>query len=65
MIPVSSLELAGLFLFLKAHENELDTVLTQFLRRTEQNLYELLSIEEIEELPTLYGRNIDVIKEKG
>lgn len=65
MVPVDSLELVGLFLFMKQRENELDTVLSAFLHKIELQLYERLSIEEIEDLPTLYGKNIDVIKEKG
>ena len=65
MIPVDSFELVGLYLFLKQHENELDGVISAFLYKIEMQLYERLSIEEIEDLPTLYGKNIDVIKEKG
>ena len=63
--PIDSLEMIGLYLFLKDHEQLIDDRLQRLLRRLEGQLYEHLSIEEIEDLPNLYGKNIDVIREKG
>ena len=55
----------GLYLFLKAHEQDIDDRLRRLLHRLEGEIYQRLSIEEIEDLPNLYGKNIDVIREKG
>ncbi len=58
MLQLDTLETEGLYLLLKSNENELDSVLTGLLKKIETNLYEKLSIEEIENLSTLYLKKL-------
>ncbi len=64
-IIVEKKEIVGLYLFLKHHEQDLDKRLFPLLIRLEEYLFNRLSIQEMEDLPTLYNKNIDVLKERG
>lgn len=54
MIQVENLDIVGLFLFLRKHELELDNKLLQILRKTEDFLFERLTIGDINNLYELY-----------
>jgi len=65
METLSGREIVGVYLFLKAREEELDEILTNLMMRVEKNLYSRLSIDEFERLSDLYRDNVDVFGEKG
>lgn len=65
METLSGQEVVGLYLFLKAREEQLDETLTKLMMRVEKNLYSRLSIDEFERLSGLYRDNVDVFEEKG
>ena len=54
MIEVKGLRAAGLYLFLKNRESELDAKMGDLCDEIEAYLYDRLSIEEMEELRGLY-----------
>ena len=54
MIEVKGLRTAGLYLFLKNRESELDAKMSDLCDEIEAYLYDRLSIEEMEELRGLY-----------
>ena len=54
MIELKGLRVAGLYLFLKGKEAELDAKMSDLCEEIEAYLYDLLSIEEMEELRKLY-----------
>ncbi|MDC7225854.1 MAG: hypothetical protein PQJ61_03715 [Spirochaetales bacterium] len=54
MIKLEGLRIAGLYLFLKERESELDEKMCELGEEIEAYLYERLSIEEMEELRRLY-----------
>lgn len=54
MIELKGLRIAGLYLFLKKKESELDTNMSELGEEIEAYLYDRLSIEEMEELQKLY-----------
>ena len=58
---LSSREVVGLFLFLRAREDDLDPDLESLLDRLSGTLYQTLSIEEMEKLHELYSQKIDVL----
>ncbi len=60
-IRIDGRELVALFLFLRARESELDERTSAVLARMERYLYERLSIEELEKLPVLYEKGVDVL----
>lgn len=60
-IRIDGRELVGLFLLLRARESELDVHTTAALVRMERYLYDRLSIEQLEQLPTLYEKGVDVL----
>jgi hypothetical protein len=59
------MEAVGLYLMLKGREKELDSVLQGLLTRLETTLFEALSIEELENLDSLYSKKIDVLSQRG
>jgi hypothetical protein len=61
-VRVNGQQLVGLFLFLRQRESELDTPTSAVLVRLERYLYERLSIEELEKLPNLYEKGVDVLR---
>ncbi len=65
METLSGREIVGVYLFLKAREEELDEILTKLMMRVEKSLYSRLSIDEFERLSDLYRDNVDVFEEKG
>jgi len=52
--PLKGREILGVYLLLKDREAELDATLLQFLDRLERTLYQDLTIEEFENIRTLY-----------
>ncbi|WP_319561592.1 hypothetical protein [Marispirochaeta sp.] len=64
-ITMNTQEIVGLFLFLRARESELDSVLSALHERLSGHLYERLSIDEMENLQDLYAQKIDVLEQKG
>ena len=58
---LSSREIVGLFLFLRAREDDLDPDLESLMDRLSGILYQTLSIEEMEKLHELYSQKIDVL----
>jgi hypothetical protein len=55
-------EIAGIYLFLKRREGELDATTKAVLDRLEQKLYNTLSIEEFEGLESLYRADVEVLR---
>lgn len=53
-------EIIGIYLQLKKHEAELDSTLESVAERIEALLFDNLSIEQFEELESLYRSNVDV-----
>ena len=51
-------ETVGVYLMLKSEESRLDTTMLQLMDRLERELYRLLTIDEFENLKTLYDKNI-------
>ena len=54
MINLKGLRTAGLYLFLKSREAELDEHMSNLVSEIEGYLYDRLSIEEMENLEKLY-----------
>jgi hypothetical protein len=50
-------EAVGLYLFLRRHEEELDTATLSVLNRLEQELFRRLSIEDMEHLEQRYAED--------
>ena len=57
MIEIKGLRIAGLYLFLKKRESELDDKMSKLCEEIEAYLYDSLSIEEMEELQELYEKS--------
>lgn len=57
-MEINLLESIGVYLFFRSHENELDPRLLKLLNKIEKNLYEQLSIHEIENLEVYYKETI-------
>ena len=53
-LTVSLRETMGLYLRLKTHEMELDDQVIRFLRKLENELYQRLTIDELENLQKSY-----------
>ena len=51
-------EIVAVYLLLKSQESRLDTTMLQLLDRLERGLYKQLTIDEFENLKTLYNKNI-------
>jgi hypothetical protein len=51
-------EIVAVYLLLKSEESRLDTTMLQLLDRLERELYKQLTIDEFENLKTLYNKNI-------
>jgi len=52
--PLKGREILGVYLLLKSREKELDEILLQLLNRLERELYRNLTIDEFENIGTLY-----------
>lgn len=65
MIQVEKKEIIALYLLMQRHEEELDSVLQNIYMKLQQNLFNSLSIEEIESLEELYKNKIDVLEKRG
>lgn len=65
MIQVEKKEIIALYLLMQRHEEELDATLQNIYMKLQQNLFNTLSIEEIESLEELYQNKIDVLKKRG
>jgi gluconate kinase len=63
-LQLTTREILGTYLFLKAREHELDPTLKRLAERIEHLLYDVLSIEQFEGLEKLYRDNVDVLPEK-
>lgn len=61
MIPLKSRELVGVYLLLKREDAGLDETLSQLLERMEEYLFQVLSIDQMEDLEELYEKKIDVL----
>ncbi len=64
MITVEGHKIAGLYLFLKEHENLLDKNMQDLHDDIETYLYDILSIEEMENIKSLYENNSDFLIKK-
>ena len=53
-LTISLRETMGLYLYLKPHEMELDEQVIRCLRRLEKELYQRLTIDELENLRASY-----------
>lgn len=58
---LSTREITGLYLFLKSADSQ-DPVLIELQRKLASELYDSLTIEELESLEDFYSKNIDVLK---
>ena len=65
MITLTSKELTGMYLYLKENQESLDTVLDSLLHRIEKELYQYVSIGELEGLREKYNRGFDILAKKG
>ncbi|HDQ14908.1 MAG TPA: hypothetical protein ENN41_08870 [Sediminispirochaeta sp.] len=65
MISLENRDVIALFLFLREREDELDGVLQGLYQRLQRDLFEKLSIEEMESLEDLYQNKIEVLKKRG
>jgi len=59
-IRVEGIQLMGLYLFFRRHEDELDENLLAVLDQVQETLYSAASIDQIEEMETLYRQNVDL-----
>ena len=58
-------QIIALYLLLQKHEDELDSTLKPLFHTLQKDLFEELSIEEIESLEDLYKNKIDVLEKRG
>ena len=65
MIFLKGKQIIALYLLLQKHEEELDGTLKPLFHTLQRNLFEELSIEEIESLEDLYKNKIDVLEKRG
>ncbi len=65
MITLTSKELTGMYLHLKENQESLDAVLDSLLHRIEKELYQYVSIGELEGLREKYNRGFDILAKKG
>lgn len=65
MVEIKGNELIGLYLFLRKHQDELDTNLSVLLTKIEKQLYSTLSIKDFENLEPIYDMNTLHKNEKG
>lgn len=62
MISIDGQDVVGLFVFLRRHEMELDTRLVALYERLERQLHSRLSIEQMENIETIYEQGIDLFE---
>ena len=62
-IRVEGIQLMGLYLFFRRHEDELDENLLAVLDQVQGTLYSAASIDQIEEMETLYRKNVDLFSD--
>lgn len=65
MITLNSKELTGVYLYLKDNQDTLDGVVDSLLHRIEKELYQYISISELEELRENYNSGFDILAKKG
>ena len=65
MITLTSKEVTGMYLYLKDNQDTLDVVLDSLLHRIERELYQYISIGELEGLREKYNRGFDILAKKG
>ena len=64
MVGLERREIVPLYLNLSGQGKALDVNLVPVLDRLERFLYDRLTVEEMERLPELYARNVDVLEKK-
>lgn len=64
MIEMRGIRIAGIYLFLKSREAELDAGMENLVSEIEGYLYDRLSIEEMENLEKLYLKEDSSLKSK-
>ncbi len=56
MITIDKTEIIGLYLFFKKNEKSIDKKLLPLINRIEKELFEILTIDEYENIETLYDK---------
>jgi len=64
MIQLDGREALGLFVLLKGGAADEDEILQGLMNRLERVIYDRLSVEEVENLPLLYRKNPDLLKNR-
>lgn len=64
MIYLKSMQVIGLYLFLKEKEGSLDLHLKSLYKEIENILYEKLSIDELENINKIYNDKVDILSQR-
>lgn len=59
MFLIDGKEIVGLYLYLQKEDQRLDPILNRLFNRIEDDLYNRLSIEQLENLKELYNNGFD------